>query len=67
MEPIGSLLIAGIVPGILCTLIFMLTVYIQVRKDPALAPSGREKASLIERIESLRVIWPFGFIFILSH
>ncbi|GAE28048.1 C4-dicarboxylate transporter [Halalkalibacter wakoensis JCM 9140] len=66
MEPIGPLLIAGLIPGILCMLIFILTIYIQVRKNPDLAPTALKKASLKERFQSLIPIWPFFLIFFLS-
>lgn len=56
-QSIGKLLIAGIIPGILLTLMFMLTVYISVLFNPELAPKG-EKTSWRERFTSLRhVIW----------
>jgi tripartite ATP-independent transporter DctM subunit len=66
MEPIGPLLIAGIIPGAICTALFMMTVYVQIRKNPSLAPSGRLKASFLEQIKSLKNVWPFLLIFLLS-
>jgi len=66
MEPIGPLLIAGLVPGIILTLIFMATVYIQVRRKPSLAPSRQQRAPLKERMNMLNEVWPFIFIFLLS-
>ncbi len=66
MEPIGALLIAGLVPGILLALCFMLTVYIQVRRNPSLAPNLQEPSPFIERVKSLKSIWPFMLIFMLS-
>lgn len=65
-EPIGQLLIAGLIPGILLTLLFMLTVYIQIRRNPSLAPVKSEVASLKERFKSLIPVWPFMLIFLLS-
>lgn len=56
-QSIGKLLIAGIVPGILLTLLFMLTVYISVLFNPKLAPKG-ETTSWRDRFTSLRhVMW----------
>jgi len=66
VEPIGKLLIAGLVPGLLCMALFMLTVYIQVRRNPSLAPKAKQKASLLERVKSLKSISPFLFVFLLS-
>ncbi|EGL83109.1 TRAP dicarboxylate transporter, DctM subunit [Caldalkalibacillus thermarum TA2.A1] len=65
MEPIGALLIAGIIPGILQAALFMLTIYLLIKRDPTLAPV-REKAPLREKIQSLGQIWPFLLLFCIS-
>jgi tripartite ATP-independent transporter DctM subunit len=39
-QSIGSLFIAGIIPGILLMLLYMLTIYVLVSKNPSLAPAG---------------------------
>jgi len=39
-QPIGTLFIAGILPGILLTCLFLGTIYIMTRKNPLLAPAG---------------------------
>jgi tripartite ATP-independent transporter DctM subunit len=65
-EPIGPLLIAGIIPGILMTLLFMLMVYIQVRLNPELAPRSEKPHPWSERLQSLKTVWPFLLIFALS-
>lgn len=66
MEPVGQLLIAGLVPGILLALCMMLTVYIQVRKNPKLGGEQQSSIPIIEKIKSLRSIWPFIIIFLVS-
>lgn len=65
-EPIGALLISGIIPGILQITIFTITVYILVRKDPSIAPPREGKASHSERLHSLKNIWPFIGLFLVS-
>lgn len=65
-EPIGALLISGIIPGILQIAIFTITVYILVRKDPSIAPPREGKASHSERLHSLKNIWPFIGLFLVS-
>ncbi|MEK3643613.1 MULTISPECIES: TRAP transporter large permease [unclassified Aeribacillus] len=65
-EPIGPLLIGGLVPGILLTLLFMLMINIQVRLNPSIAPRKEQKANLSEKLRSLKSIWPFLLVFILS-
>lgn len=65
-EPIGALLISGIIPGILQIIIFIITIYILVRKDPSIAPPREGKASNAEKLSTLKNIWPFIGLFIVS-
>jgi C4-dicarboxylate transporter, DctM subunit len=44
-QSIGKLFAAGILPGIVLSVLFILTVYIRVRMNPALAPVGAATAS----------------------
>jgi C4-dicarboxylate transporter DctM subunit len=41
-QSIGKLFAAGILPGILLSFLFLLTIHIQVRRNPSLAPPGPE-------------------------
>ncbi|GAK05533.1 LOW QUALITY PROTEIN: TRAP dicarboxylate transporter, DctM subunit, unknown substrate 3 [Geomicrobium sp. JCM 19037] len=66
MEPVGELLIAGVVPGLLLTITFMAVVYIQVKRKPELAPSTDYEVSWREKFLSLSEIWPFAIIFLIS-
>jgi C4-dicarboxylate transporter, DctM subunit len=61
-QSIGKLLIAGIFPGILLTLLFMLTIYVLTRRNPALGPPAR-KASLTQRLVALKGGWGILVIF----
>jgi len=65
-EPIGDLLIAGIIPGILQILLFLITIAILVHRDPSIAPARAEKAYFYERIHSFKNIWPFLGLFLVS-
>jgi C4-dicarboxylate transporter DctM subunit len=51
-ESIGKLFIAGILPGIVLTLLFILTIYVQCLINPKLGPSG-PKVNWANRIKSL--------------
>ena len=56
-QSIGKLLIAGIIPGIMLALLFILTIYIAVLIRPGLAPVG-ERVPWKERIVSLKnTVW----------
>lgn len=50
-ESIGKLFAAGILPGILLAVLFILAIHLQVRKNPHLAPPG-PKTSMQEKIKS---------------
>ncbi|MBW2610128.1 MAG: TRAP transporter large permease [Deltaproteobacteria bacterium] len=50
-QSIGKLFAAGILPGILLSFLFLMTIYLQVLKNPSLAPPG-PKTSLREKIRS---------------
>lgn len=55
--PIGKLLIAGIIPGIVAAAVFMIWTYVRVRLNPQLAPMTRTSYSWRERFISLRGAW----------
>ncbi|AXF55203.1 TRAP transporter large permease [Salicibibacter kimchii] len=65
MEPIGQLLIAGIIPGIIQMVIFMLIIYIWARIRPSSAPVG-EKKKFGEKISSISKVWPFFLLFVMT-
>jgi len=60
---IGQLLVGGVIPGILVTLLIMGTVYLLVIMDRSRAPQGRAY-TMAEKIRSLRVVWPMLFLFL---
>ncbi|MBW1988018.1 MAG: TRAP transporter large permease, partial [Deltaproteobacteria bacterium] len=50
-ESIGQLFAAGIIPGVILTILFLLTIQLRVWKNPALAPPG-PKSSFREKAKS---------------
>jgi C4-dicarboxylate transporter DctM subunit len=63
-QSIGKLFVAGILPGILLALLFMLTIYLVVRHNPELAPGGpkttlREKAKSFTGVIETLIIFSF--------
>ena len=62
--PIGELLIAGILPGLLTALIYTILIFIRCILNPELAPPIREKVSWGERWSSLRDVWPVPVLFL---
>ncbi|MBS4024554.1 MAG: TRAP transporter large permease [Clostridia bacterium] len=62
-ESIGSLLIAGILPGLLTAALLMASAYIQVRINPEIAPIVEKSATITEKFSAVKNIWPIAFIF----
>ena len=56
-QSIGRLFMAGIIPGIILTLLFIAAIYVVVARKPELGPPG-PKASTRERLVSLRLAVP---------
>ncbi len=48
-QSIGKLFISGIVPGILLMLFYMVTIFILVKRNPALAPLKAQKSEMTRR------------------
>lgn len=62
-ESIGKLLIAGIVPGLLLTVLYMLTVYAAVWVRPSFGPA-MERTAWLDRVLALRSILWIALLFI---
>lgn len=63
-ESIGKLFLAGIIPGIILTILFMIAVFIICRVNPDLAPPG-SRSSLREKLASLSGVIEMLVLFML--
>lgn len=63
-ESVGKLFIAGIIPGLLLASMFMLTIIIQVKRKPSLAPKGNV-FTMKQKLVSLMYLLPMGALFML--
>jgi C4-dicarboxylate transporter DctM subunit len=63
-QPIGTLFVAGILPGLLLSGLFLITIYILTARNPELGPAG-PRFSLHERIATLRSMGGLLSLFIL--
>jgi len=61
-QSIGKLFTAGIIPGILLTLLFWILIFIWCKRNPALGPSG-PAASWRERLIALKDLWSVVVLF----
>lgn len=57
-EPIGELLIAGIVPGLLTAVAYIIVIGIMLRLRPGIAPAAAAALPFRERFEGLGSLWP---------
>lgn len=66
-ESIGRLFIAGMIPGLLLAVLFMITIFVMATINPEIAPQG-EKTSIKEKIISLKgIFWMLAlFVIILG-
>lgn len=64
-EPIGQVLIGGIIPGILCTVLLMGMAYLVVLARPNYAPRPAEKPDLT-KLRAIRLVWAVPVIFGIS-
>jgi C4-dicarboxylate transporter, DctM subunit len=63
-QPIGTLFVAGILPGLLLSSLFLITIYILTARNPELGPAG-PRFSLHERIGTLQSLGGLLSLFIL--
>ena len=64
-QSIAMLLVAGLVPGLLSAAVYMVGIYVRVRRNPSLAPEPTPIAPAGERWKSLKGVWGITFLFIL--
>jgi tripartite ATP-independent transporter DctM subunit len=63
-ESVGLLFMAGILPGILLAILFIITIVIITKYDPQMGPRG-PKTGFREKIVSLRYTWAMLCLFLL--
>jgi tripartite ATP-independent transporter DctM subunit len=63
-QSIGTLFIAGIIPGLILSGLFMVAIYVVTKRNPTLGPPG-PRFSLKEKIYSLKDTWGVITLFLL--
>ena len=59
---IGKLFLAGIVPGVLGILLYLVAVRFAVWRDPSAGPAG-ERSTMRQRLQALRGVWAILLLF----
>lgn len=62
-QSIGKLLIAGIIPGILLTILFIITIWLTISIKPSMAPLG-EKFTMKEKLRSTKSLFWIIMVFV---
>jgi len=62
-QSVSKLLIAGVVPGIIISLGYMLTVFVLTKRYPQLAPKV-EKTPFKEKVQSLKGVWEIAVLIV---
>jgi tripartite ATP-independent transporter DctM subunit len=63
-QSIGKLFLAGIIPGILQAIFYIVTIYILCKKNPSFGPTG-PSVSLKDKVVSLKNTWGVIVLFLL--
>ncbi|WP_108658341.1 TRAP transporter large permease [Acuticoccus kandeliae] len=64
-QSVGILLVAGLVPGILTAIVFLVGIYVMVKRRPELAPMPTDAIPLSKKLSSLKNVWGTVFLFTL--
>ena len=64
-RPIGKLLVAGVLPGILTALAYAAMIVVRTLLEPSVAPPVREPVSWRERLAALADAWPMPLLVLL--
>jgi tripartite ATP-independent transporter DctM subunit len=64
-QSIGKLLVAGMIPGVILALAYIVIVVVMVKLNPSLAPASPEAVSWREKLSSLLGVWEPLAIFLL--
>lgn len=63
-QSVGKLFIAGILPGLLQAVVYMIVIYVWARINPAVGPAG-VKTSLKTKVFAMKDTWPVVALFLL--
>ena len=63
-QSVGKLFIAGVIPGILLTVLFSIMINVSCRINPSMGPKG-DKFNIFQKFSSLKRAWPILTLFVM--
>ena len=63
-QSLGRLMLAGIVPGVISAVLYLVMTYLFVRWKPEIAPIPGERVPFAECVRSLKSVWIVGSLFL---
>ena len=57
--PIGKLFMAGVIPGVLTAVGYVILINVIMRRNQAVAPDPEPRLPIVTRIKALKLVWPF--------
>jgi len=64
-QSVGLLLLAGLIPGLLTVAVFLVGIYVMVRRRPEIAPMAKVTIPLSTKVRSLKNVWGIVALFVL--
>jgi len=64
-QSVARLLVAGLVPGLLSAAMYLLGIYLWVKRRPEIAPKLEMTITTADKLRSLKGVWGISFLFIL--
>ncbi|MCB4321559.1 TRAP transporter large permease [Alcaligenes sp. 13f] len=61
-QPIGELLMAGFLPGLLTAVVYCLVIYLRCRISPDIAPPCHDEVTPSQKLKVLMKIWPLPLL-----
>lgn len=65
-ESLGKLYMAALIPAAVLFLLVLISIYLRCRMKPELAPTSGQSYTFLEKVKSLKMVWPILTVIVLS-
>lgn len=63
---LGRLYMAALIPAGVLFVLVLISIFLRCRMNPALAPTSGQKYTMLEKVKSLKMVWPIFTVIVLS-